>query len=154
MDELNKRVVEVMEHFCSSKSVFASDLGIGLPTIAHIFSGRNKPGVDILQKILLTYPTVNATWLMIGKGEMKTIEKVTIDIENELIRLNSLIDNLNTFNNNTSEVIAYHKLFLDELRHISELDVLLANSQIDLTKSQQKLRDELSILKSKVLKDI
>ncbi len=152
MDELNKRVVEVMEHFSNSKSDFALKLGIGLPTIAHIFSGRNKPGVDILQKILLTYPTVNATWLMIGKGEITITEKASIDIENELIRINSLIENLNTFNNNTSEVIAYHKLFLDELRHISELDVLLTNSQIDLTKTQQELRGELSILKSKVLK--
>ncbi len=152
MDELNKRVVEVMEHFSNSKSDFALKLGIGLPTIAHIFSGRNKPGVDILQKILLTYPTVNATWLMIGKGEMNITEKASIDIENELIRINSLIENLNTFNNNTSEVIAYHKLFLDELRHISELDVLLTNSQTDLTKTQQELRGELSILKSKVLK--
>ncbi len=152
MDELNKRVVEVMEHFSSSKSDFAIKLGIGLPTIAHIFSGRNKPGVDILQKILLTYPTVNATWLMIGKGEITITEKASIDIENELIRINSLVENLNTFNNNTSEVIAYHKLFLDELRHISELDVLLTNSQIDLTKTQLELRGELSILKSKVLK--
>ena len=152
MDELNKRVVEVMEHFSNSKTDFALKLGIGLPTIAHIFSGRNKPGVDILQKILLTYPTVNATWLMIGKGEITITEKASIDIENELIRINSLIENLNTFNNNTSEVIAYHKLFLDELRHISELDVLLTNSQIDLTKTQQELRGELSILKSKVLK--
>ena len=86
MDELNKRVCDVMERFCGSKSIFATELGVGLPVITHISSGRNKPGVDILQKILHTYPTIDATWLMIGKGEMIKTEKPSLNILNVCLK--------------------------------------------------------------------
>ena len=152
MDELNKRVVKVMEHFSISKSDFALKLGIGLPTIAHIFSGRNKPGVDILQKILLTYPSINATWLMLGNGEMIVTQKPSLNIDNELINLKKLIDNISKFHQNTDQVIAYHKLLFDELRYISELDTLLTNTQSDLTEIQQNMKDELENLQFKVIK--
>jgi len=152
MDELNKRVVKVMEHFSISKSDFALKLGIGLPTIAHIFSGRNKPGVDILQKILLTYPSINATWLMLGNGEMIVTQKPSLNIDNELINLKKLIDNISKFHQNTDQVIAYHKLLFDELKYISELDTLLTNTQSDLTEIQQNMKDELENLQFKVIK--
>jgi len=152
MDELNKRVVKVMEHFNISKSDFALKLGIGLPTIAHIFSGRNKPGVDILQKILLTYPSISATWLMLGNGEMIVTQKPSLNIDNELINLKKLIDNISKFHQNTDQVIAYHKLLFDELKYISELDTLLTNTQSDLTEIQQNMKDELENLQFKVIK--
>ena len=150
MDELNKRVCEIMDRFCDSKSVFANELGVGLPIITHITNGRNKPGIDILQKILHTYPTINAAWLMIGKGEMIITEKTKLNIDNELNNITELVLKLNTFKTNTSQVISYHKLFMDELRHINELDSILLNTQSELDKTQQKINEEIDILKSKV----
>ena len=150
MDELNKRVCEIMDRFCDSKSVFANELGVGLPIITHITNGRNKPGIDILQKILHTYPTINAAWLMIGKGEMIISEKAKLNIDNELNNIAELVFKLNTFKTNTSHVISYHKLFMDELRHINELDSILLNTQSELDKTQQKINEEIDILKSKV----
>lgn len=150
MDELNRRVCEIMDRFCGSKSIFANELGVGLPIITHITNGRNKPGIDILQKILLTYPTINATWLMIGKGEMITNEKAKLNIDNELNNIAELASKLNTFKTNTSQVISYHKLFMDELRHINELDSILLNTQSELDKTQQKIKEEIDVLKSKV----
>lgn len=150
MDELNKRVCEIMERFCGSKSVFANELGVGLPIITHITNGRNKPGVDILQKILHTYPTINAAWLMIGKGEIITSEKAKLNIDNELSNIAGLVSKLNTFKISTSQVISYHKLFMDELKHINELDSILLNSQRELDETQQKINEEIIVLKSKV----
>ena len=150
MDELNKRVCEIMDRFCDSKSVFANELGVSLPIITHITNGRNKPGIDILQKILHTYPTINAAWLMIGKGEMIITEKTKLNIDNELNNITELVLKLNTFKTNTSQVISYHKLFMDELRHINELDSILLNTQSELDKTQQKINEEIDVLKSKV----
>jgi hypothetical protein len=150
MDELNKRVCEIMERFCGSKSIFANELGVGLPIITHITNGRNKPGIDILQKILLTYPNINAAWLIIGKGEMIAAEKAKLSIDNELNSIAELVLKLNSFKTNISQVISYHKLFMDELRHMNELDSILLNTQSELDKTQQKINDEIDILKSKV----
>ena len=152
MDELNKRVYEVMERFCGSKSIFATELGVGLPVITHISSGRNKPGVDILQKILHTYPSVNATWLMIGKGEMIKTVKPSLDIDNEINNIKNLANQLEQFKENTASVISYHKLFMDELRHFTELDSVLLKTQFGMNEIQQKIDEQLLNLKLKVEK--
>jgi hypothetical protein len=152
MDELNKRVYEVMERFCGSKSIFATELGVGLPVITHISSGRNKPGVDILQKILHTYPSVNATWLMIGKGEMIKTVKPSLDIDNEINNIKNLANQLEQFKENTASVISYHKLFMDELRHFTELDSVLLKTQFGMNEIQQKIGEQLLNLKLKVEK--
>ncbi len=57
-----------------SKTEFAEALNISPAIITHISSGRNKPGVEILQKILQQYTSINAEWLLIGKGYMKKTE--------------------------------------------------------------------------------
>lgn len=150
MDGLNKRVCQVMELFSASKSDFAAQLGIGLPTITHITTGRNKPGVDILQKILLTYPTLDAAWLMIGSGKMIKEEKRNINIDNELNKIKSINQKLNNFKQNTNQVISYHKLFMDELRHFAELDSIMIKSQLELENCQQQLEAEIGNLISKV----
>lgn len=74
MDGLNKRVVRVIEKIGVAKTEFAEALNVSPAVITHISSGRNKPGVDILQKILTIYPTINAEWLMLGVGEMLKTE--------------------------------------------------------------------------------
>jgi transcriptional regulator with XRE-family HTH domain len=150
MDELNKRVCSVMELFSVSKSDFATQLGIGLPTITHITSGRNKPGVDILQKILLTYPTLDAAWLMLGIGKMIKEEKKSINIDNELNNIKIINQKLNNFKQSTSQVVSYHKLFMDELRHFAELDAIIIKSQLELENCQQQLDAEIGNLVSKV----
>lgn len=75
MDALNKRFMEVVAKMAASKTAFAAELDISQGVLTHISTGRNKPGVELLQKILQTYPAIRAEWLLMGKGEM---EKETI----------------------------------------------------------------------------
>ena len=53
-----------------TRSAFAEMLEIQPATISHILSGRNKPSYELLQKILLRFPNVNADWLIADRGEM------------------------------------------------------------------------------------
>jgi hypothetical protein len=39
---------------------------------------------------------------------------------------------------------------MDELRHMKELDSILINTQIELDKTQEKINEEIAVLKSKV----
>ena len=48
----------------------AEMLGINPAGISHILAGRNKPGFDLLQKILRRFPRVNPDWLLLGEGPM------------------------------------------------------------------------------------
>ena len=70
MDELNKRVLSVMEHKQMSKSSFALALDSSLPVLTHISSGRNKPGLELIQRLLSRFPDISPDWLILGNGEM------------------------------------------------------------------------------------
>ena len=52
-------------------SVLADNIGVNRATISHILSGRNKPSIDFLQKLLHSYPDLNANWLITGIGYMQ-----------------------------------------------------------------------------------
>ena len=43
-------------------------------SISHIVNGRNKPSIDMLEKILSIYPNLNLNWLITGFGTMHTNE--------------------------------------------------------------------------------
>jgi len=47
-----------------SSSQFANVLGIPRSSISHILSGRNKPSLDVVQKILTAFPEVSAEDLL------------------------------------------------------------------------------------------
>ncbi len=70
MDTINQRLIQVMEHFNLSPSAFAAKLDINRSSMSHIVSGRNKPGLEIIQKLLSAFPVINTSWLLIGSGEM------------------------------------------------------------------------------------
>ena len=53
-------------HYSIGQSVY------GGHTISHILSGRNKPSIDFLQKLLRVYSNLNANWLITGIGYMNT----------------------------------------------------------------------------------
>ncbi len=47
-----------------SASQFADKLGIPRSSISHILSGRNKPSLDVVQKILRVFPEISAEDLL------------------------------------------------------------------------------------------
>ncbi len=49
---------------------FARILDVNPAIISHILAERNKPGVDLLQKILDKFPQVSPDWLMLDRGDM------------------------------------------------------------------------------------
>ena len=53
-------------------SHLADNIGVNRATISHVLSGRNKPSVDFLQKLLSAYPNLNSNWLITGIGYMNT----------------------------------------------------------------------------------
>lgn len=67
-EEFIKRLKKVIEYNGESASSFAEKIGVQRSSISHILSGRNKPSLDFILKILNTYPEVELHWLLNGKG--------------------------------------------------------------------------------------
>ena len=65
------RLQEIIDYAGLNVSSFAKKIGVVDQTIRGIVvQRRNKPGFDILAKILQTFTWINAEWLITGKGEM------------------------------------------------------------------------------------
>ena len=60
-----------MESEGLKSSALADSIGVNRATISHILSGRNKPSIDFLEKLLNVYPNINANWLISGIGYMQ-----------------------------------------------------------------------------------
>ncbi|MBU3822311.1 helix-turn-helix domain-containing protein [Flavobacteriaceae bacterium XHP0103] len=67
-EAFTERLQKVMEFYNESAASFAERIGVQRSSISHILSGRNKPSLDFVLKILSTYPEVELYWLLNGKG--------------------------------------------------------------------------------------
>ena len=69
---MHKRLKNWMESEDLQPSSFSDKIGVNRATISHILSGRNKPSINFLQKLLSNYPELNVNWLITGIGFMQT----------------------------------------------------------------------------------
>ncbi len=66
--EFTKRLQKVIEYYGESASSFAEKIGVQRSSISHILSGRNKPSLEFVLKVLASFPEVELYWLLNGKG--------------------------------------------------------------------------------------
>jgi len=67
---MKERISEFLKRENKSSALFAEEIGVQPSGISHILSGRNKPSLDFVVKMLETYPYLAVEWLLFGKGEM------------------------------------------------------------------------------------
>lgn len=67
-EAFTKRLQKVIEYYGESASSFAEKIGVQRSSISHILSGRNKPSLEFVLKVLSTFPEVELYWLLNGKG--------------------------------------------------------------------------------------
>ncbi len=65
------RIQEIMQEKNLSPSQFAEEIGVQRSGISHLLSGRNKPSLEFIIKILTRFPDVNAAWLLFGKYQQE-----------------------------------------------------------------------------------
>ena len=53
-----------------SASQFADMVGVQRSSVSHVLSGRNKPSLEFIQKVLKKFPDILSEWLLFGKGSM------------------------------------------------------------------------------------
>ena len=85
---MNLRIKKWIEKEGLKSSQFADKIGVNRATISHILSGRNKPSVDFLEKLIFSYPDLDANWLITGIGYMyKTKEQKDVKISKSISKV-------------------------------------------------------------------
>jgi len=109
IEDFIKRLEFLLEYYSMNAASFADKIGVQRSSLSHLLSGRNKPSLDFILKIIEAFPEVDLYWIMIGKGsfpkeEINTSENLiapslsdspsfSLFSETEKMPLPKLIDN-------------------------------------------------------------
>lgn len=67
-EQFGERLEKIMDTYELTASAFADQIDVGRSSISHILSGRNKPSLEFVLKIIENFPEVELYWLLNGKG--------------------------------------------------------------------------------------
>lgn len=67
--EFNTRLKKILEYYDLSASAFAEIITVQRSSISHILSGRNKPSLEFITKVLNAFPDIDLVWILSGVGE-------------------------------------------------------------------------------------
>jgi len=68
-----KRLEKIMDYYGLSASALAEEIAFNRSTISHLVSGRNKPSLEFVMKLLQKFPELEMDWLVLGKGHFPSI---------------------------------------------------------------------------------
>jgi transcriptional regulator with XRE-family HTH domain len=68
MEAITERLKKIMENNELSSSQMADRIGVQRSAISHILSGRNKPSLDFILKVLESFAEVSSEWLLRGQN--------------------------------------------------------------------------------------
>jgi DNA-binding XRE family transcriptional regulator len=63
-----KRLEIILDYYSLNASSFADKIGAQRSSMSHLLSGRNKPSLDFMLKIMEVFPEVDLYWLLNGAG--------------------------------------------------------------------------------------
>ncbi len=63
-----ERLEQMLNYYGLTASSFADRIGVQRSSISHLLTGRNKPSLEFVMRVVKTFPEVNLYWLLNGKG--------------------------------------------------------------------------------------
>jgi len=125
------RLEKIIDYYGLTASSFADKIGVQRSSLSHLLSGRNKPSLDFILKVIDTFSEVDLYWLLNGKGNFPKEEKNDTPAllpKNELNKPNDLFSESenstikNTNTENSTKIISN-----DETSEIEKIVVFYKN---------------------------
>ncbi len=101
---MKDRIKKVMDESGLSASKFADKIGVPRSGLSHVLSGRNKPSLDYVLKMLNAFPELDPYWLIKGQKTSASIRRIVeeenknlkgFDAESKLPDLNQSLASVN-----------------------------------------------------------
>lgn len=90
IEDFIKRLEIILDYYGLNASSFADKIGVQRSSMSHLLSGRNKPSLDFILKILDVFPDVDLYWVLNGKG---TFPKTELENDNFVAAPTPIINN-------------------------------------------------------------
>lgn len=76
IDDFIKRLETILDYYNLSASAFADKINVQRSSLSHLLSGRNKPSLDFIIKVIEVFPEVDLYWILNGKGNFPKSENL------------------------------------------------------------------------------
>ncbi len=86
IEDFIKRLEIMLDYYNLSASSFADKIGVQRSSLSHLLSGRNKPSLDFILKILDVFPDVDLYWILNGKGSFPKNDDTPTNNNEELLK--------------------------------------------------------------------
>ena len=74
--DFGNRLQKILDFYNISATELSNQISFNRSTISHLLSGRNKPSLDFVMKVLQKYPEVELYWLLNGKGSFPLVKNI------------------------------------------------------------------------------
>jgi len=101
-EDFANRLQMIMDYYGLSSSGLADEIDFNRSSISHLLSGRNKPSLEFVMKILEKFPDVKLYWLLNGKGSFPDSETENI-IPKEVTSIPSVLPEIEKSKNEDEE---------------------------------------------------
>lgn len=104
-----KRLETIFDYYGLTASLFAEKINVQRSSISHLLSGRNKPSLDFILKVIENFPEVELLWLLNGKGSFPKGEnssngKLAFSYQEKTEQVNDLFSQENTVSKINTEI--------------------------------------------------
>jgi len=126
----------LMSHYELSATQLADKLGIQRSTISHLLSGRNNPSIDLLRRIISSFPDINEAWLLSGHGNpLKSAKESFSDLKSVNSREITINTPVNNTVNQSSDTSVTSELVgdtsVDKIKHVKDSVPFVNNEDIE-----------------------
>jgi transcriptional regulator with XRE-family HTH domain len=90
--EILDRIKMVMKMNQLNAASFADRIGVQRSNVSHVLTGRNKPSLDFIEKMLIQFPKVNASWLISGQIQQTDVINPSKEDESLITNVNSRLN--------------------------------------------------------------
>lgn len=87
------RIKTILRHYDLTSSTFADMIEVQRSSISHLLSGRNKPSLDFVLKVVAKFPEVDLYWFLYGTGSFPKEKEKKIVVEKKVTTTPSLFQN-------------------------------------------------------------
>ena len=108
-EEFSKRLEKVIKFNNETAASFAEKIGVQRSSISHILSGRNKPSLDFVLKVLSAYPEVELYWLLNGKGKFPVLNDEEENIKTKTLSNSENSKKVSTEMNEIDRIVIFYK---------------------------------------------
>ncbi len=86
MEHFIEKLEKILQFYGLTASGFADRVGVQRSSLSHLLSGRNKPSLDFILKIIESFPEVDLNWILLDQGtfpKSKNTPTPTVSISTE-----------------------------------------------------------------------